>query len=917
VDREHLQVLASSPETALDVFTHGGGSILIDGAASSGSFGNLYVGGDETAAAGAGELTVGGGAAANADSALKVWPTGAVSVVDGGFAVADVVDLSAGAALVVDGASRIRVNFLAGQVGALSLGGTLDLGHAGGSGAGSHCVQAGQGLTVGKNLNVGYDADASLSISQGGKVANYLGYVGCQADGNGVVVVEGDDSAWENDSWLTVGCYGRGGMTVRDGGEVSSVAGSLAWQPGSHGTVLLEGPGASWTNSQDLCVGEHGTASMVIRDAAESSNSKAYVGRYADANGSVTVRGSGAAWTNGSHLYVAYEGLGTMTIEDGGLCTNVKGCIAYGPDANGSVTVRGSGAVWAGSSQLYVAREGCGSLTVEEGGNVTSAGGYVAGHMTGGENAVGIVTVDGNASKWTSTQPLHVGYSGRGSLTIRGGGAVEGTMGYVGRYAGACGAVLVDGNGPGGAGSAWSSSSDLYVGYSGEGTVTIANGGEVSSTTGCLGKLDGGEGAAIVDGPGSIWRSSASLYVGDCGRAELTVRRGGCVSSSAGGIGYSSGSDAAATVEDSGSRWFLDDVLYVGFRGSGSLVVRNGGEVRNATCCVAHTSGSVSGATVGGAGADGNEATWRCTESLYVGGSDTQRGGRGEVTVEAGGRLLVDEKVTVWPSSRLNLTGGLIAVEELKLYNGAMLDFTGGRLAAGTFDGELLNSGGQVEVLSSPGVLNVTGGYAQAAAGSLRIGLEGPGDLAPPDGPYDQLAIDGNAALGGTLRLQWRPVAGDPNSTFGGVYEVLTYWGDWLGESEFAAVEANFSLDYIEDVEYHVDVYGDDSLHAVWVTLHDLLDGDADLDGEVGRDDFHALQVGFGSPEADWFTGDFNLDGSVNFLDYLTWKANVGDAVPGAVPEPATLLLFAAAGAFALKRRLRARRASGGRGATS
>ncbi|MGB2821232.1 MAG: PEP-CTERM sorting domain-containing protein, partial [Phycisphaerae bacterium] len=96
----------------------------------------------------------------------------------------------------------------------------------------------------------------------------------------------------------------------------------------------------------------------------------------------------------------------------------------------------------------------------------------------------------------------------------------------------------------------------------------------------------------------------------------------------------------------------------------------------------------------------------------------------------------------------------------------------------------------------------------------------------------------------------------------------------------------------------------DDANGEAKVHLHGLLDGDADLDGKVARDDFKALQEGFASPDPDWFGGDFNFDGLVNFRDYLTWKANVGDSVPGAVPEPGTLLLLAIGGlAMAGRRR--------------
>jgi hypothetical protein len=93
-------------------------------------------------------------------------------------------------------------------------------------------------------------------------------------------------------------------------------------------------------------------------------------------------------------------------------------------------------------------------------------------------------------------------------------------------------------------------------------------------------------------------------------------------------------------------------------------------------------------------------------------------------------------------------------------------------------------------------------------------------------------------------------------------------------------------------------------LKAVRVTLHELLDGDADLDGAVGRDDFLALRTGFGSV-GDWFSGDFNFDGEVDFLDYVALKQNWGDSLADedGVPEPATLVLLGVGALAAIRRR--------------
>ena len=57
---------------------------------------------------------------------------------------------------------------------------------------------------------------------------------------------------------------------------------------------------------------------------------------------------------------------------------------------------------------------------------------------------------------------------------------------------------------------------DLYVGYFGNGTLTIRNGGAVSNGFGFIGVDSGSTGAATVDGAGSTWTNSGDLYVGYC-----------------------------------------------------------------------------------------------------------------------------------------------------------------------------------------------------------------------------------------------------------------------------------------------------------------------------------------------------------------------------------------------------------------
>jgi hypothetical protein len=74
-----------------------------------------------------------------------------------------------------------------------------------------------------------------------------------------------------------------------------------------------------------------------------------------------------------------------------------------------------------------------------------------------------------------------------------------------------------------------------------------------------------------------------------------------------------------------------------------------------------------------------------------------------------------------------------------------------------------------------------------------------------------------------------------------------------------------------------------------WVTdLKSTFIGDTNLDGEVEFDDFLAVSANFGQAGG-WAEGDFNVDEQVNFADFLALSANFGaaaNASASSVPEP-------------------------------
>ena len=197
--------------------------------------------------------------------------------------------------------------------------------------------------------------------------------------------------------------------------------------------------------------------------------------------------------------------------------------------------------------------------------------------MDGVSGIIGAATVTGNDSKWTNSSNLYVGQSGNGTLTIEAGGQVSDTFCMLGQAFGSAGTATVIGTN-----SKWANSADLYVAYSGSGSVTVDAGGSVSNAIGYLGYSSGSTGIITVTGTGSKWTNSGGLYVGKSGSGSLNLRGNGNVS-------------ASSTTINSSSLLSLDvgygSLLTVG---NGTGTITNSGKVRDCGRAPGHGRQSIS-----------------------------------------------------------------------------------------------------------------------------------------------------------------------------------------------------------------------------------------------------------------------------------------------------------------------------------
>ena len=240
-----------------------------------------------------------------------------------------------------------------------------------------------------------------------------------------------------------------------------------------------------------------------------------------------------------------------------------------------------------------------------------------------------MVAVDGIGSTWTTNNgSLYVGGYVGGTLSITNGGSVSSLYGYIDSVSGSTSIVTVDG-----VGSTWTNTSYLYIGYGGNGTLSISHGGCVNSTgtSNYIGNSSVSMGVVKVDGAGSTWANNGgSLYVGEQGSGTLSITHGGSVTSGNACIGDSYASTGTVIVDGTGSTWINNATggIIVGNRGKGTLLITNGGSV-SGPGYIGNNSGSTGAVTV-----DGTGSTWTNTSYLYIG-----YGGSGTLSITHGGRV--------------------------------------------------------------------------------------------------------------------------------------------------------------------------------------------------------------------------------------------------------------------------------------
>ncbi|MDZ4657635.1 MAG: hypothetical protein SH868_08655, partial [Bythopirellula sp.] len=246
-----------------------------------------------------------------------------------------------------------------------------------------------------------------------------------------------------------------------------------------------------------------------------------------------------------------------------------------------------------------------------------------------------------------------------------------------------------------------------------------------------------------VSGAGSQWINT-TMRVGQFGNGTLNIADGGMVQSSSSVIGRFSDAVGVVTVSGANSQW-NNSSLTVGFEGSGTLNVTGGGNVSSADGILGARAGSDGTATVTG-------GTWTMTGRLLVGGEPVfgASGGEGTLNIQPAGTVSAAQGVEIFPQGLVRLQGGTLDASAVSFDGaGGQFQWTSGTLHVGTFNGNLVNSSGTLAPGHSPGSTTVNGNYTQQSGGALEIEIGGP--LAGSE--FDFVNVTGSALLDGELDL--------------------------------------------------------------------------------------------------------------------------------------------------------------------
>ncbi|TWU28155.1 beta strand repeat-containing protein [Bythopirellula polymerisocia] len=556
------------------------------------------------------------------------------------------------------GLARI-VNDTSGGIADFNLGLTAD-------GEGTLNIDGSGSSVIAEDMSIGVSGTGHLNITNGGVLNQNIGtspyaFVALNAGSSGDVTVNGVGSQWDM-ARLEIGNLGDATLSVEDGGLVRSNSNDMTLaDAGGSGRVAVfgtpdTGSGANISTldvTNDLYVGNLGLGELRVGvDLAANLNADPLGVGHADISvggdlriGSAStnqldniayVSGPNTMVTVGNVLYVGDSGKGTLELRDGATLSAASPRVGSGASSNGTLEVTGTGTTLTATNNFVVATDGTGIATVSDGAILNNSGDFWIGYQG---NADGSITIDNAIVNATTSNTGNVqiggrtdGSGGTGLVTIQNGGTLNVLdETYIGGNSTASGKLIVTGPGSTYFHDDTGINDILRIGYGGDGTAEVRDGGRIDAEGIVVGSLAGSAQAnLLVTGSNSGTPSTVDingyLYVGDARKGTMTVEQGAEVRAATTDpsqrifIGDNAAADGSKlTITGTGSR--------VDYFGTGDVSVGNAGGSTSDRATLEVTDGGVFSAVQ----RDPNDSNVILSEARIIVGDVT--GGNGHVIV--------------------------------------------------------------------------------------------------------------------------------------------------------------------------------------------------------------------------------------------------------------------------------------------
>ncbi len=359
------------------------------------------------------------------------------------------------------------------------------------------------------------------------------------------------------------------------------------------------------------------------------------------------------------------------------------------------------------ASTVFVGETNQGTLNLS-GGTVVSSAGSIAAGIDFGSN--GAIHLDGPLTRLETLNWAFVGLSGQGNLTVSNGAALNAFRMRVGTDGGS-GLVEVEGTG-----STIVSTDGTEVG--GTGRFVVRDGASVNDKSFQIEGDGESVGEMIVEGSDSLLTATGSgSRIGSSGQGILTIRNGGgAIFRGSTSVGDSEGR-GSLVIEGAGSSFTNEGSLSVGGSDSvGSVVVRDGGLLT--TGMVGSSVEAFMGGNIGSFGSIdvvGQGSRWEDigTGSIVLGTTVGLPNGIGLLRVSDGGVVdLGDSELEVKSLSRIELAGGTLTADRLRLLPGSRLS------GYGEIDARVTSFSG-VEITVTGGLLEISGSSVELGGDTL------------------------------------------------------------------------------------------------------------------------------------------------------------------------------------------------------